>query len=437
MNKPISVIFIGVGARGSKYAQLMAADPEHYQGVGVADPDKARNKRIQQLFDLPDDACFNSWEDILAKPKMADLAVIATLDDMHYEPAMKAIELGYDLLLEKPVAPTPEQCAAIANAAKKKGVRVLVCHVLRYTPFFAKIKELLRDGIIGDVMSGLAVEAVGNVHQSHSYVRGNWHSEKDSSPMLLAKSCHDLDIIQWLLDKPCKKIQSFGDLLHFKAENAPEGAPVRCVDGDCPVRETCPYDCIRLYTKEERYKTWFRPACTRGIAKDAANPTVDEVMEALRTTDYGLCVYHANNDVVDQQTVNMQFEGGTTFTFSMNAFNIKGGRYIRLFGTEGELFARASDTEITVRRFDQKEPIMVAVPKVEESIVGGHGGGDQGIVRELYQYLSEDYTGFRAANIHTSVRNHMLCFAAEESRHNDTVVDIGAFMKKHELDNQY
>jgi len=174
-----------------------------------------------------------------------------------------------------------------------------------------------------------------------------------------------------------------------------------------------------------------------GIAKNAETPTDDEVLEALKTTDYGLCVYHANDDVVDQQTVNMQFEGGTTFTFSMNAFNIKGGRYIRLFGTEGELFARASDTEITVRRFDQKEPIMVAVPKVEESIVGGHGGGDQGIVQELYQYLSEDYTGFRAANIHTSVRNHMLCFAAEESRHNDTVVDIDTFMEKHALDNQY
>ena len=148
-------------------------------------------------------------------------------------------------------------------------------------------------------------------------------------------------------------------------------------------------------------------------------------------------MYHANNDVVDQQTVNMQFEGGTSFTFSMNAFNNKGGRYVRLFGTEGELYANASDTQITVRRFDTKTPILVEVPKIEESIVGGHGGGDQGIVRELHQYLSNEYTGFRAANIHTSVRNHMLCFAAEQSRHTDTVVDIETYMNSFDLDNNY
>ncbi len=434
MNKPLSVIIMGVGGRGTNYGQLMAADPEHYKIVGLADPDHARRDRIQKLSGISDDACFESWEDILAKPKMADIAVISMLDDMHYEPALKAIDLGYNLLLEKPVAPNAEQCAAIANAAKEKGVEVLVCHVLRYAPFFVKVKELLREGIIGDVISGVAIEAVGNTHQSHSYVRGNWHSEKESSPMLLAKSCHDLDIIQWLLDKPCKKIQSFGSLLHFTEENAPEGAPVRCVDGECPVRERCPYDCLKLYHQSN--SAWFRRACTKGIAKNAETPTDDEVLEALKTTDYGLCVYHANNDVVDNQTVNMEFEGGTTFTFSMNCFN-KGGRFIRLFGTKGELYAGASDTEITVFLMDGRETLHVPVPKVEESIVGGHGGGDQGIVQELHQYLSENYTGFRAANIHTSVRNHMLCFAAEESRHNNTVVDIETYMKRFDLDNNY
>ncbi len=434
MNKPLSVVIMGVGGRGTNYGQLMAADPEHYQIVGLADPDHGRRDHIQKLSGISDDACFDSWEDVLARPKMADIAVISMLDDMHYEPALKAIDLGYDLLLEKPVAPNAEQCAAIASAAKKKGVKVLVCHVLRYAPFYVKIKELLREGIIGDIISGVAIEAVGNKHQSHSYVRGNWHSEKESSPMLLAKSCHDLDIIQWLLDKPCKKIQSFGDLLHFRSENAPEGSPVSCVNGDCPVRESCPYDCLALYHKSD--SLWFRRACTNGIAKNGAKPTDDEVLEGLKTTDYGLCVYHANNDVVDNQTVNMQFEGGITFTFTMNCFN-KGGRFIRLFGTKGELYANASDTEITVFLFETCKTLKIPVLKVEESIIGGHGGGDQGIVQELYQYLSENYTGFRAADIHTSVRNHMLCFAAEESRHNDTVVDIESYMKKFDLDNNY
>ncbi len=433
MSKPLTVVVMGLGNRGAKYAKLMSADPAHYQVVGIAEPDHARRDEIQEIFHLSDDVCFDSWDQLLAQPKMADIAVIAMMDDMHYEPAMKAIELGYNLLLEKPVAPTAKECADIANAAKAKGVEVLVCHVLRYAPFYVKVKELLMDGVIGDVMSAVAVEGVGNIHHSHSYVRGNWHSEEETSPMLLAKSCHDLDIIQWLLDSPCKKIQSFGSLTHFKEENAPEGSPVSCVNGDCPVREQCCYDCIAMYVKNQ--KNHRRRIITKGIAKTPV-PTDEEVLEALKTTDYGLCVYHAHNDVVDHQTVNMQFEGDTTVTFSMNAFN-KGGRYIRLFGTKGELFANAADTTITIRTYGQKEPILVEVPKIDESIVGGHGGGDQGIIQELHQYMSGEYTGFRAANIHTSVRNHMLCFAAEESRHNDTVVDIDTYMEKFDLENQY
>ncbi|MBR6792751.1 MAG: Gfo/Idh/MocA family oxidoreductase [Clostridia bacterium] len=433
MSRPLSVIVMGLGNRGSKYAKLMSVDPEHYNVVGVAEPDHARRDEIQEIFGLSDDVCFDSWDEILAQPKMADLAVIAMVDDMHYEPAMRAIELGYNLLLEKPVAPTAKECADIANAAKEKGVEVLVCHVLRYAPFYVKVKELLMEGIIGDVMSAEAVEGVEIIHQSHSYVRGNWHCEAESSPMLLAKSCHDLDILQWLLDKPCKKIQSFGALTHFTEANAPEGSPIRCADGTCPVRDTCIFNCIKMYHDNERNHR--RRIITKGIAKTPV-PTNEEVMEALKTTDYGLCVYHANNDVVDHQTVNMVFEGDVTVTFNMNAFN-KGGRYIRLFGTKGELYARAADTEITIRIYGQKEPVLVSVPKVEESIVGGHGGGDQGIIQELHQYMSGEYNGFRAANIHTSVRNHMLCFAAEESRHNDTVVRIDDYMKRYDLDNNY
>ena len=196
MSKPLSVIVMGLGNRGSKYAKLMSTDPEHYQVVGVAEPDHARRDEIQEIFGLSDDVCFDSWDEILAQPKMADLAVIAMVDDMHYEPALKAIDLGYNLLLEKPVAPTAKECADIARAAKEKGVEVLFCHVLRYAPFYVKVKELLREGIIGDIMSAEAVEGVEIIHQSHSYVRGNWHCEAESSPMLLAKSCHDLDIIQ-------------------------------------------------------------------------------------------------------------------------------------------------------------------------------------------------------------------------------------------------
>lgn len=432
--KPITVIIIGAGDRGSTYARHMSQLPEKYQVVAVADPHRAQRDQIQTMFDLPDSACYTSWQSILEQPKLADVAVIATMDRDHYEPAMKAIALGYNLLLEKPAAPTIQECADITHAAQKKGVSVLVCHVLRYSPFYGKVKQLLMSNTIGKIMSVVAVEAVGNVHQSHSFVRGNWHSEKESTPMLLQKSCHDLDIIQWLLGKPCKKIQSFGSLTYFCEKNAPKGAPKRCADGGCPIGDTCPYNCIKLYY-DDKNNAWFRCASTIGIAATPV-PTDAEVMQALKTTDYGLCVFQANNDVVDHQVVNMEFDDGITVSFSMNAFNA-GGRYIRIFGTKGELYANMSDSEITVYTFADKQHHKIPVAETEESILGGHGGGDEGIVSELHDYLSGNYTGYCAADISTSVKNHMLCFAAEQSRHTNRVVDLDVFFAEYGIENQY
>ena len=421
--KTYSVIVIGAGCRGGMYADLMAGHPDKYRVIGVAEPIEGRREALRTRLNLDPDLCFHSWEDVMARPKMADLLVIATPDEMHYQPAMQAIALGYDLLLEKPVAQTARECADIAKAAEAHDAKVLVCHVLRYTSFYKKIKALLMEGAIGEVQSVIAAEAVGNVHQSHSYVRGNWHSEAQSTPMLLAKCCHDLDILQWLLDKPCEKVQSFGSLTHFTAANAPEGAPQRCVDG-CPHADTCPYNAVKLYY-DDKQNDWFRCACTKDIAKDNI-PTDEEVLTALKTTDYGLCVYHAHNDVVDHQVVNMEFAGGATVSFSMNAFNC-GGRYIRLFGTKGELFGNADGSELTLFTFADRQHHRLSADMVDESIVSGHGGGDAGIVRELYDYLSGDYHGFCAADIGVSAQNHLIGFAAEQARKDGTVVDVAAY----------
>ena len=430
--KTYTAILIGAGHRGRIYTGEMLKLPEHYKVVAVAEPVEGRRRAIQEKHGIPDEMCFNGWEEILSQPKMADIALICTMDDMHYAPAMKAIELGYDILLEKPVAPTPEECADIALAAERKGVKVLVCHVLRYAPFFRKVKDLVRSGIIGDIMSILQVEGVGDVHQSHSFVRGNWHSEAETTPMLLAKCCHDLDILQWIMDKPCKKVQSFGKLTYFTAENAPEGAPVRCIDGGCPIGDTCPYNCRKLYY-DDKDNDWFRIACTRGISKKDI-PTDEEVMTALQTTDYGLCVFHANNDVVDHQTVNMEFEGGANVTLAMNAFN-KGGRFIRIFGTKGELTAYAEDDKIKVYTFEDKQQQEIPVQQIGESIVSGHGGGDHGMICELHEYLGENYSGYCAADIQISVKNHLIGFAAEQSRRNDTVESVDGYMKRYGIVN--
>lgn len=428
--KQLRVIILGAGNRGVRYTEHIYKMSEKYKIVGMADPDPARRSYFQNTFDVPAEACYEHWEQILQQPKMADVAVIATVDNMHYHPALMAIDKGYDLLLEKPVAQTAQECADIANAARNKGVHVLVCHVLRYTPFYGKIKELLMAGTIGRIVSIDQVEGVGNVHFSHSYVRGNWHSENESTPMLLAKSCHDLDIIQWLLDKPCQKVSSFGSLSHFTAKDAPEGAPVRCADGDCPVADTCPYNCIIHYLELKTNRQ--RGMITKGIAK-TSDPTDEEVLQALNTTDYGLCVYHANNDVLDHQVVSMEFEGGVTANFTVNAFN-KGGRYIRIYGTKGELYAHMADTQIQVYTFDGGKSFTVPVLKTDETINGGHGGGDEGIIRELYDYLSGNYTGYKAVDIQTSVKNHLIGFAAETARKSGTVEDVLNTIKQYGLE---
>lgn len=430
--KQYSAILIGAGLRGTIYTNEMFKLKDKFKVIGVAEPIENRKNFIKQKHGISDDMCFNSWQEILSKPKMADIAIISTMDEAHYEPALKAIELGYNILVEKPIAPTAKECADILFAAEKKGVKVLVCHVLRYTPFFKKIKQIIMDGTIGDIMSILQVEGVGNVHQSHSYVRGNWHSEKETSPMLLAKCCHDLDILQWLLDEPCEKIQSFGKLTYFTPQYAPEGAPERCIDGGCPIEDTCPYNCRKLYY-ESKDNTWIRPACTKGISKGEF-PTDEDVMTALKTTDFGLCVFKANNDVVDHQTVNMQFKSGANVTLSMNAFN-QGGRYIRVFGTKGELFAHMNAEKIDVYTFEDKKCAEIPVLSNDESILGGHGGGDAGMIYELYDYLSENYKGFCAADISISVKNHLIGFAAEKSRHEDTVENIDKFFEIYGLKN--
>ena len=430
--KQITAILIGAGGRGTTYARKMLAMSEKYKIVAVADPIAEKRRVIKEMFDIPENMCFTDWKDVLTLPKMADMVIIATSDDLHYGPAMKAISLGYDLLLEKPVAQTVRECTDIANAAREKGVSVLVCHVLRYTPFFKKVKSIIESGMIGDVVSVDQIEAVGDIHFSHSFVRGNWHSEKEATPMVLAKTCHDLDMIQWLIDKPCKKVSSFGRLTYFTEKNAPANTPRQCIDGNCPLAETCHYNCEKIYIENTNGLVW------KDIFKKqvATHPdfTDEELREALKRTDYGLCVFHANNDMVDNQVVNMEFADGVTAHLTLNAFN-SGGRFIRIYGTKGELFAYASGKSIHVFTFADRKSQEIPVEVTEESIAGGHGGGDYGIVYDMYDYLTGNYVGNSVADIRVSVANHMIGFAAEEARHNDIVVQMDDYFAKNNYEN--
>ena len=417
--KKLKVILIGAGNRGGVYTDVMSDLPEQFQVVAVAEPRDSRRERIQQKHNLPDNMCFTDYKPLLALGKIADIALIATMDRDHFEPAMMAIDLGYDLMLEKPITPTPEECIALTENAKKHGVRVVICTVLRYTPLFIKLKEIIDSGRIGKVMSINHEECVEFVHQSHSFVRGNWGNSERSSVMLLQKSCHDMDILQWLIGKKCKKVQSFGSLSYFTAENAPEGAPERCIEG-CPVGDTCIYNSVKLYLESD--SNWFRSAATKLVKSSD-----EDVKKSLLESNYGKCVFHCDNDVVDHQTVNMLFEDDVTVTFTMNAFNT-GGRYINIYGTKGEIRAALKgDTPIRVYDIVSKETEEIPSSGTD-GVLGGHGGGDAGIVRTLYSYMVGEYNGVSVPTIEESCYNHLITFAAEHARNTGTVVDVDEYI---------
>ncbi len=419
-DKILKVIIIGAGGRGSTYSKIMKESGK-YQVVGVAEPIESRRNRIKEMFNLRDEQCFKCWTEILAQPKMADIAVIATMDRMHFEPTMKAIDLGYDILLEKPAAPTPEECLIIRDAAEKKGVKILVCHVLRYTTYYSKLKELIENGTIGEVLSVHASENVGNLHQSHSFVRGNWGNSERGTFMILQKTCHDFDIFQWLIGSECKKVHSFGSLTHFTASNAPEGSPDYCIEG-CPHGDTCYYNAVKLYLEDEE-NLWFREASTGKVV-----PTNEEVAEALKSTQYGKCVYKCDNDVVDHQVVTFEFKNSAVVSFNMCAFN-EGERTTRIMGTKGEISYIPHTNDIDVFDFATRKHTTVSTELLDNSILGGHGGGDGGIIDALYDYITNGICNEKLSEIGISVTNHMMSFAAEESRLSGKVIDMDEYIK--------
>ena len=424
--KKVSFIILGCGSRANAYSKYALAEPDKMEIVGIAEPVDSRRNAFKERFNLPDENVVNDWRELLERPKMADAVMITMQDRMHFEPAMMAIEKGYHLLLEKPMAATPEECMQIAEAAEKKGVFVIIGHVLRYAPFFRAIKKLVDDGKIGEITNITHTEGVGNVHQSHSYVRGNWHIEGDSAPMLLAKSCHDFDILQWIVGKEFKRVQSFGSLKHFCKENKPEGAPKRCIEG-CPHGDTCPYNAVKLYLDDKK-NSWFRTAAT--MTPTFLNATDEEVEKALRETPYGYCVYDSDNDVVDHQTVNMEFEDDIIATFTMSAFN-KGGRKINVMGTKGELSGHAGVGDIEVYTYADRKTEVIKSSELlqDDSILGGHGGGDSRLIKALVELIGNGQTSVSYCSALVSAKNHVAVFAAEKARRTGTVVDVAEFEK--------
>lgn len=404
--KKVTIAVIGAGQRGNNYGNYVAKHPYEVQFVAVAEPTTIRRARFQSLFGIAEEQCFSDWQELLARPKLADAVLICTQDRMHFAPAMAALNLGYHVLLEKPMSPAPEECIKMGERAEQLNRVFAICHVLRYTNFFATIKKLLDNAAIGQLVSIQHNENVAYWHFAHSYVRGNWRNSTRSSPIILAKSCHDMDILLWLAGADCTNLSSFGSLTHFTSENAPVGAPNRCLDG-CPVADTCPYYAPTFYLTGE--DGW--PA---SIISD--EKSMDARLKALAEGPYGRCVYHCDNDVVDHQVVNMEFANQVTAAFTMCAFTDDVSRTIKLMGTRGEIrgVVNRDRSEIEILTFFPKSHELTTLQS--KGGPQGHGGGDFGVMRHFVRLLQEDTKHSELTSAATSVQSHLMAFAAEQSR---------------------
>lgn len=411
--KIVRIAIAGVGSRGKNaYGLELLNMKDRAKVVAVADIDPERLALAGDAHGVPDEMRFSSAEAMLAMPRLADAMLVCTQDRQHVPHAVEALKKGYDVMMEKPISPKLEDLQEITKVSRENGRRVVVCHVLRYTPFFQTIKKTIDSGVLGEVVSIQALENVRYWHQAHSFVRGNWRREEDTSPMILAKCCHDLDYLVWLCGKKCERVSSYGSLMYFKESNAPEGAALRCTQG-CKAKESCPYDAEKIYlTNKDTGILCGNVEWPIDVL--AENPTEEKIRHAIETGPYGRCVFHCDNDVVDHQIVNMQMEGGASLSLTMSAFTSIGGRTIKVMGTLGDLWGDMHENKIRIGVFG-KEPQVIDLGK-EEKDFSGHGGGDRLLMEQFVDLMQGKEPDGTVTTLETSVESHLVALAAEKSR---------------------
>jgi predicted dehydrogenase len=408
MKTPITVAIVGAGGRGTMFSDLIAGMPDEARVTAVADPRPEYRDAVARRHGLQPQAVFGDWRDLAARPRMADAVVIATMDREHAGPAVELTRQGYHMLLEKPMAVTLKDCRRIARAQERAGTVTCVCHSLRYSRGFADLREAVRSGLIGGVVSIDQLEQVAWWHQAHSFVRGNWGNQARSSFMLLAKSCHDIDYLSFLAGARCRRVQSFGGLSYFIRENAPAQSGERCTA--CGVEPSCPYSALRHYVDGKRDE-WPAAAISKDHDREAH-------LKAVAEGPYGRCVWKCDNDVVDHQVVALEYEGGVTATFTMTAFTQSGGRKIRVHGTRGEI--EFTEERMWVRTFADNAVKEVVFPKEE----GDHGGGDARVLASFLGAIRSGDPSQVLTDVHESLRTHAVVFGAEESRLRGRTVEI-------------
>ena len=399
--KPITIVAIGAGNRTNKYLEYAVRNPGRLKLVGVAERNDIRRHAVAAKFGLTPEQCFADYERFFENPVPADAILIGTPENMHFEPCMKAIEAGYNVLLEKPIAQSLPECCRIAEAARRKGVIVGVCHVLRYHPYFIKIKEIVDSGQLGRIISISHLAAVGLDRTTHGFVRGMWRREEITNPMLISKCCHDIDFLLWLTEARCRKLSSFGSLRWFRAENAPAESTARCID--CPLEKECPYSAVDLYYNRRDWISNFDVP---------EGSTLDEViLRQLRTGDYGRCVFRCDNDVVDHQLLTMELADETILSLSMDIFTQDDCRRTHIKMTHGEIFG--DERKLHVHRFRRGHNRVYDF----EELAGHpfHAGADLRLIEDFVDALTRPGHPF-LCTIEDSIESHRICFEAERSR---------------------
>ncbi len=467
MTQPVEAVLIGAGNRGAEaYGGWALRHPDQLKIVAVAEPLPTRRARVAAQHNIPAERQFTTWEDLLVRPQMAQAAIITTQDQLHTQPTLAALAAGYDVLLEKPMAHRLADCVALVRAAERHGRLLQICHVMRYTDFWQRLRAIVQSGQLGQIITVSHRENVSSWHMAHSYVRGNWRRAADSSPMILAKCCHDFDVLYWILERRALRLSSVGTLTHFRPQNAPSGAPERCTDG-CPAAETCPFYAPALYIDLIPIKTALSrarnpvyrlagqmalhtPALLKALA--VAIPPLRQLTEyggwplsvitdrptergslwrALREGPYGRCVYRCDNDVVDHQIVAMEFEDGISVSLTMHGHSFEEGRTIRLDGSQATLLGKFSWNEAFIEVRDHRRQRVERLNLPNEIELGGHGGGDDGLMRAFVAAVragqQEPLTSARA-----SLESHLMAFAAEQARMEGTVIDMQAFRREAE-----
>lgn len=408
MKDQVTMALVGAGSRGLQAYPRHLVNSAHKVAItAVAEPRGEWREEAIRRFNIPREHAFSDWKELAEQPRLADGALVATQDQMHVEPACALMRKGYHVMLEKPMATTEEGCREIIVAREETGRMLAVCHSMRYSSYSRTIKKLLTENVIGDIACIQHVEPVGYWHMAHSYVRGNWRREETSSPILLAKSCHDLDILRYWIGKRCLRVSSFGALGHFNRASQPAGAAERCVDCPSAIEAGCPYSALKIYLRDR----YGNPDWPNNVLSVDTSP--EAIAEALRTGPYGRCVYACDNDVVDRQVVNLEFEDHISASFTMCGLTRMSDRETWIMGTHGQLRGRNG----TIEHHDFRTDTTREVPfEVEGGLAATGHPGDSAIILNFVEAIAKDNPELLLTTPEVSLESHLMAFAAERSR---------------------